>query len=74
MAPAAYRGGDGIEREIEMLEPVTVSLITERRMSAPWGLAGGQPGASGENWLLPNGDETAARRLPDKCTVAVATR
>jgi N-methylhydantoinase B/oxoprolinase/acetone carboxylase alpha subunit len=64
-----YRGGDGIEREIEMLEPVTVSLITERRMSAPWGLAGGRPGVPGENWLLPNGDETAARRLPDKCTV-----
>jgi N-methylhydantoinase B/oxoprolinase/acetone carboxylase alpha subunit len=65
----AYRGGDGIEREIEMLEPVTVSLITERRVSAPWGLAGGRPGALGENWLLPNGDEATARRLPDKCTV-----
>ena len=49
----AYRGGDGIERELEMLEPVTLSLITERRESAPWGLAGGAPGAPGENWLLP---------------------
>ena len=50
-----YRGGDGIERDLEMLEPATVSLITERRQSAPWGLAGGSPGAKGENWLLPNG-------------------
>jgi N-methylhydantoinase B/oxoprolinase/acetone carboxylase alpha subunit len=64
-----HRGGDGIERELEMLEPVTLSLITERRVSAPWGLAGGLPGATGENWLLPNGDAGAARRLPDKCTV-----
>ena len=65
----AHTGGDGIERELEMLEPVTLSLITERRVSAPWGLAGGLPGATGENWLIPNGDTGAARRLPDKCTV-----
>ena len=65
----AYAGGDGIEREIEMLEGVTVSLVTERRLSAPWGLDGGAPGATGENWLLPGGEESEARRLPDKCTV-----
>jgi N-methylhydantoinase B/oxoprolinase/acetone carboxylase alpha subunit len=62
-------GGDGIVREIEVLEPVTVSLVTERRASSPWGLLGGAPGAPGENWLLPGGDETRARRLPDKVTV-----
>src|SRR4051812_35034512 len=33
-----YPGGDGIERDLEMLEDVTVSLITERRSSPPWGL------------------------------------
>ena len=27
------------------------------------------PGAPGENWLLPGGDEARAERLPDKCTV-----
>ncbi len=47
----------------------TLSLITERRVSQPWGLAGGGPGAVGENWLLPGGDESRAERLPDKCTV-----
>ena len=47
----------------------TVSLITERRVSRPWGLAGGEPGAVGENWLLPGGDESTAERLPDKCTI-----
>ena len=31
-APGAFAGGDGIERELEALEPVTVSLITERRV------------------------------------------
>jgi N-methylhydantoinase B/oxoprolinase/acetone carboxylase alpha subunit len=62
-------GGDGIERELEMLDDVTVSLITERRVSRPWGLRGGEPGAAGENWLLPGGDASGAERLPDKCTV-----
>jgi len=62
-------GGDGIERDLLMLEDVTVSLITERRLSRPWGLAGGSPGAPGENWLLPQGDESRAERLLDKCTI-----
>lgn len=65
----AAPGGEGIEREIEVLEDVTVSLVTERRASRPWGLAGGEPGAAGENWLLPGGDATRAERLADKCTV-----
>ena len=66
-------GGEGIERDLEMLEDVTVSLITERRVSQPWGLAGGEPGAVGENWLLPGGDESAAERLGDKCTIRLRT-
>jgi len=62
-------GGEGIERDLLMLEDVTVSLLTERRVSQPWGLQGGEPGAVGENWLLPGGDESRAERLPDKCTI-----
>jgi N-methylhydantoinase B/oxoprolinase/acetone carboxylase alpha subunit len=62
-------GGDGLVRELEALEPVTVSLIAERQASRPWGLAGGGPGASGEHWLLPGGDEASAVRLRDKCVV-----
>jgi N-methylhydantoinase B/oxoprolinase/acetone carboxylase alpha subunit len=65
-------GGDGIERDLEVLVPATLSLITERRVSQPWGLAGGEPGAPGENWLLPAGDESRAERLPDKCTLPLA--
>jgi N-methylhydantoinase B/oxoprolinase/acetone carboxylase alpha subunit len=64
-----FAGGDGLERDLEMLEPATVSLVTERRRSRPWGLDGGEPGAPGENWLLPGGDERRAERLGDKCTV-----
>jgi N-methylhydantoinase B/oxoprolinase/acetone carboxylase alpha subunit len=62
-------GGEGIERDLQVLTDATVSLITERRVSQPWGLAGGEPGAVGENWLLPGGDELRSERLPDKCTI-----
>lgn len=65
----AAPGGDGIERDLLLLEDTTASLIAERRVSAPWGLAGGGPGAVGEDWLLPGGDERRAERLPDKCTL-----
>lgn len=64
-----YKGGDGIVRDLEMLEAVTVSLITERRHSNPWGMNGGSPGAKGENWLLPGGDEGKAELLEDKVTL-----
>jgi N-methylhydantoinase B len=54
-----FRGGDGIVREIEALEPATFTLITERRRIAPRGRAGGADGARGRN--LANGEE-----LPSK--------
>jgi N-methylhydantoinase B/oxoprolinase/acetone carboxylase alpha subunit len=68
----AYPGGEGIDRELELLAAATLSLVSERRVSRPWGLDGGEPGAPGEDWLLPGGDETRAERLPDKCTVQLA--
>lgn len=65
----AAPGGEGIERDLQVLEGATVSVIAERRTSQPWGIAGGGPAAVGENWLLPGGDEAQAQRLPDKCTI-----
>jgi 5-oxoprolinase (ATP-hydrolysing) len=46
------RGGDGLIREIEFLAPLDVSLLTQRRTRRPYGLAGGMPGAAGENTLI----------------------
>jgi N-methylhydantoinase B/oxoprolinase/acetone carboxylase alpha subunit len=66
-----FRGGDGIERELEALVPAVVTVISERRTSRPPGLAGGAPGAAGENWLLRGGDPARAERLPDKVTVVL---
>jgi N-methylhydantoinase B len=65
----AFRGGDGIRREIRFDAPATLSLLGERRRLAPWGLAGGGPGALGEDWLVRAGG--SPERLPGKVTVAV---
>jgi len=46
-----HHGGDGIERVIRVLEPATLSLLTDRRRHEPAGLEGGGPGRRGENRL-----------------------
>lgn len=45
----AHNGGNGLLREYEFLAPATVTLLTERRRHAPWGLAGGGSAHCGEN-------------------------
>jgi N-methylhydantoinase B len=54
-----HRGGDGIVREIRVLEPAMLNLLTDRRRHAPQGLAGGSPGSPGRNLL--NGQELPAK-------------
>jgi 5-oxoprolinase (ATP-hydrolysing) len=44
-----WRGGDGLVRELEFLEPMRVSILSERRERAPFGLRGGAAGARGRN-------------------------
>jgi N-methylhydantoinase B len=56
-----HRGGDGVVREIEALDYMRFSLITERRRHAPRGAAGGAPGLPGKSLL--NGEQ-----LPPKAS------
>jgi N-methylhydantoinase B len=62
-----HGGGAGVRRDIELLCDATVSLLTERRASAPAGAAGGGAGARGENVLIRDGVE---QPLPAKTTFA----
>jgi 5-oxoprolinase (ATP-hydrolysing) len=48
----AHCGGDGLVREVEFLAPLSVAILSERRVFAPYGLAGGQPGLRGENLFI----------------------
>jgi 5-oxoprolinase (ATP-hydrolysing) len=59
-----WRGGDGVIREFEFLESLTVSLLTQHRVEAPFGLHGGAPGNPGHQTLLRHGTSTKL----DGCT------
>jgi N-methylhydantoinase B/oxoprolinase/acetone carboxylase alpha subunit len=47
-----YPGGEGILREYEMLVDTSVTLLSERRISRPYGVEGGSPGGIGRNTVL----------------------
>ena len=59
----AHRGGDGLVREVEFLCPAAVTILSERRRTAPYGLNGGEQGARGRNVLIRDGEE---QDLPGK--------
>jgi len=63
-----YRGGDGLCRELLFLEAATVTLLTERRNRAPYGLWGGKAGQPGANSLEHLGER---RSLASKVTLDV---
>jgi 5-oxoprolinase (ATP-hydrolysing) len=46
-----YKGGDGLIREIEFLEPIEISMLSERRVMRPYGMEGGGDGKAGKNTL-----------------------
>lgn len=66
-----FRGGDGLIREIEMLTDVQVTLLAERRKSRPYGLQGGQEGATGGAWVT-RAENSQEIELPGKCSRRLA--
>jgi N-methylhydantoinase B len=58
-----HRGGDGVIRELRVLEPCRLSILSERRRHAPQGRKGGDPGTPGRNLL--NGEELPAKVTRD---------
>jgi len=53
-----FHGGDGVIRELEMLRPLEVSIISQRRVRGPYGLDGGGAGSTGRNILIRAGRST----------------
>ena len=66
-----HQGGEGVVRELEVLEPCRVSVVSERRVHAPAGAAGGEPGAPGRNLL--NSEEIPAKATLDLTAGDVVT-
>ena len=46
-----WRGGDGTVRRIRFLEEMELTVLSHHRIIAPYGLAGGEPGRCGRNWV-----------------------
>jgi 5-oxoprolinase (ATP-hydrolysing) len=63
-----HHGGNGMIREIEFREAMTVSLLTSRRVSRPFGLAGGGSGQPGVNQLI---RANQRENLPSRSEVAI---
>jgi 5-oxoprolinase (ATP-hydrolysing) len=48
----AFRGGDGVQRELTFLAPCSLSLLSQHRASGPYGVAAGEPGKPGAQRLV----------------------
>jgi N-methylhydantoinase B len=69
-----HRGGDGIVRAVRVLEPASLSLLTDRRRHGPRGVDGGEPGRVGRNLL--GGEELppkVSREMEEGDVVTVET-
>ena len=64
-----WPGGDGVVRQLRCLEPLAVSLISGSRSVAPFGLAGGGPGARGRNAVVRV--DGSVEELPGCCALAL---
>jgi N-methylhydantoinase B len=63
-----YQGGDGLIREFKFLVPTHLSLLSDRRRLAPYGLKGGSSGKPGQNFLIREGKKIP---LPSKAELKV---
>ncbi|HTT84820.1 MAG TPA: hydantoinase B/oxoprolinase family protein [Rhizomicrobium sp.] len=64
-----HRGGDGVLRRIRFLEPMTAAILSTRRETEPFGLAGGDSASPGANLIIRAGGETVALRGRDEIAV-----
>lgn len=63
-----HRGGEGLERDLELLANARVTLLSERRIGGPSGARGGGDGAPGRNLVIRSG---VAEAVPGKTTFEV---
>lgn len=62
------RGGDGIVRTYEFFQPADITLLSDRRVTQPYGLEGGEPGQAGHNALTQGKKE---KEVAGKCSFSV---
>lgn len=60
-----WQGGDGVERRIRFLEPMTAAILANHHKISPFGLKGGKPGKTGKAWVERN---QSSSNIPLKST------
>ncbi|MFM7601366.1 MAG: hydantoinase B/oxoprolinase family protein [Pseudanabaena sp.] len=65
-----HQGGNGVMRRIQFLEPMTAAILSSSRVIPPFGLNGGESGATGRNYVIRN--DGAIADLPSTATVQMA--
>jgi len=63
-------GGNGATRRIRFLEPMTAAVLSGHRRVPPYGMAGGEPGGLGRNWLERAGSERIELSYADEIEVS----
>ncbi len=64
-----FRGGDGVLRRIRFREPMSLAILSTRRETAPFGLAGGEDALPGANMIIRADGETIALKGRDEIAV-----
>lgn len=64
-----HNGGDGVLRQILFREGMTAAILSTRRETEPFGLAGGEPGMPGANLIIRGNGETIALKGRDEINV-----
>jgi len=58
-----WNGGHGATRRIRFLEPMTAAILSGHRRVPPYGMAGGEPGGLGRNWVERAGYPATGERV-----------
>ncbi len=61
-----WRGGDGVVRKVRFLEAMTAAILSGHRRVPPYGMAGGQPGKTGRNYVMRRDGSVLALAGSDK--------
>lgn len=72
--PGKYRGGNGIVREFAFLQDMELSILSQHRKEAPYGLQGGGPGKTGKQTIYRNDGDVEELGSVDGTHIKVGDR
>jgi len=64
-----HSGGDGVKRTLRFLEAMSTTMLTSHRVVPPFGLAGGEPGKCGRNYIVRSNGAVESLRGNDEASL-----